>query len=221
MKRCTMAEQHGVDAVVLKMFAETSFNPDIYPEYADRWVEIIHTVREVYSGEVGLSFINADNRLTFIDELDFIEITFFGGLYTSRQGAFADVSNPTMDELIAVNEEMFEGIEYFWGNTSRIIMVITFESTDAQFSTEDPDQRTPVDFNEQVLYYEAFYSTIGDQPWISGVFTERWDYWDEYRRFGDDYNIQYFDMTNGASPRNKPAEDVVALWNEIYDSAAP
>ena len=221
LKRCAMAERHGVDAVVLKLFAESSFNPDIYPEYAERWVEIIHSVRGVYSGEVGLSFINADERLTFIDELDFIEITFFGGLYTSRQGAIADVSNPTMDELIAVNEEMYEGIEYFWGNTSRIFMVITFDSTDAQFSTEDPASRTPTDFNEQVLYYEAFMSTIGKQPWVVGVFTERWDYWDEYRRFGDDYNIQYFDMTNGASPRNKPAEDVMALWSEIFHQGAP
>lgn len=81
-----------------------------------------------------------------------------------------------MEELIAINEAMYEGIEYFWGNTSRIIMVITFESTDAQFSTEDPALRTPIDFNEQVLYYEAFYSTIGKQPWVAGVFTERWDY---------------------------------------------
>ncbi|MCW4011675.1 MAG: hypothetical protein NWF07_01645 [Candidatus Bathyarchaeota archaeon] len=221
VKRCTMAERHGVDAVVLKMFAETSFNPDIYPDYATRWVEIIDSVRIVYSGEVGLSFINADDRFTFVDELDFMQITFFGGLYTSRQGAFADVSNPTMEELMAINMEMFEGIEYFWGNTSRIIMVITFDSTDAMFSTEDPALRTATDFNEQVLYYEAFFTTVSEQSWVRGVFTERWDYWDEYRRFGDDYNTQYFDETNVASPRNKPAEDVVALWSEIYHQASP
>lgn len=218
VKRCTMSERHGVDAVILKMFVETSFNSDIYPEYADRWIEVIHSVREVYSGEVGLSFINADDRLTFIDELDFITITIFGGLYTSREGEIADVSNPTMEELLAINEEMFEGIEYFWGNTSRIYLVITFDSTDAMFSTEDPEQRTATDFNEQVLYYEAFFSTIGKAPWVQGVFTERWDYFDEYRRF--DPEQAYFDETNAASPRNKPAEDVVALWSEIYHSSA-
>ncbi len=219
VKRCTMAERHGVDAVVLMMFAETSFNPDIYPEYADRWVEIINSVREVYSGEVGLSFVNADERLTFIDDLDFISITYFGGLYTSREGAIADLSNPTIEELLAINRNMFEGIDYFWGNTSRIYIVITFDSTDAMFSTEDPELRTATDFNEQVLYYEAFFSTIGDQPWVRGVFTERWDYFDEYRRF--DPEQAYFDETNAASPRNKPAEDVVALWSQIYHSASP
>ena len=56
-----------------------------------------------------MSFVNDDDRFTFVDEVDFMEITFFGGLY------------------------------------------------------------------EQVLYYEAFYSTIGNQPWVDGVFTERWD----------------------------------------------
>jgi hypothetical protein len=68
-----------------------------------------------------------------------------------------------MDELLAINRNMFEGMEYFWGNTLKIYIVITFDSTDAMFGTEDPDQRTPTDFNEQVLYYEAFFSTISEQ----------------------------------------------------------
>ncbi len=218
LRRCEMAERHGVEAVVLMQFAESSFNPQLFPEYADRWVDIINSVREVYSGEVGLSFINADERLTFSDELDFIQITLFGGLYTSRIGAIAEPSNPTMEELLAINEEIFEGIDYWWGNSTPIYAVITFDSTDAQFSTEDPEQRTPTDFNEQVLYYEAFYSTIEKSDWATGVFTERWDYWDEYRRSGEDFNVQYFDETNAASPRNKPAEDVVALWSQIFHS---
>jgi hypothetical protein len=218
LRRCDMAERHSVEAVVLMQFAESSFNPQLFPEYADRWVDIINSVREVYSGEVGLSFINADERLTFSDDLDFMQITFFGGLYTSRIGAITDPSNPTMEELLAINEEIFEGIDYRLGNSTPIYAVITFDSTDAQFSTEDPAQRTPTDFNEQVLYYEAFYSTIEKSDWATGVFTERWDYWDEYRRSGDDFNVQYFDETNAASPRNKPAEDVVALWSQIFHS---
>lgn len=218
VRRAVRAERFGMDAIVLEMYVEGTFKPDVYPEYAERWVEIIHAVREVYSGQVGLNFINLDERFTFPDELDFIQITYFGGLYTSRTDMLDDPSSPTMEELMAINDIIFEGVDYVYGGTTPVYVVLTIGSSDAQNTTEDPAKRSPVDFNEQVLYYEAFFASLEEYDWVSGIITERWDYWDEYRRFGDDYNIQYFDETHGASPRNKPAEDVVALWNEVYQS---
>lgn len=82
----------------------------------------------------------------------------------------------------------------------------------------DPALRSGVDFNEQVLYYEAFYTSLDQYDWVDGIITERWDFWDEYRRFGEEYDVQYFSEIGSASPRNKPAEDVVALWHEVYQS---
>lgn len=216
--RATRAEIYGMDAIILDMYAETTLNPDVYPEYAERWTELIHAVREVYSGQIGLNFINADERLTFYEELDFIQITYFGGLYTFREDAIANVQNPTMEEIMAINDMMFEGMRYMLGGKIPIYVLLTVGSSDGQNTAEDPALRTATDFNEQVIYYEAFFASLEKYDWATGIMTERWDFWDEYRRFGEDYNIQYFDETNSASPRNKPAEDVVALWFEVYQS---
>jgi hypothetical protein len=217
LKRMEMAESFGVDAVILLMYSEKTLDPELVPDASDKWIDIIDSVREVYSGEVGLNFINLDERFNFSDYLDFVQITYFGGLYTSREGAIANQSSPTIEEIMTINDAMFEGVESYEFDLP-IYVVLTIGSTDAQLVTEDPDNRSQVDFNEQVLYYEAFYTSLDKFDWVSGIFTERWDYWDEYRRFGDDFNTKYFDETHGASPRNKPAEDVVSLWNEIFQT---
>jgi hypothetical protein len=198
------------------MYAEKTLDPVLVPDAEERWTALIHSLREVYSGEIGLNFINLDERFTFSEDVDFIQITYFGGLYTSRE-AFADQHYPTIDEVMAINEIMFEGVGLYELDVP-IYAVLTIGSTDAQLVTEDPEQRSATDFNEQVLYYEAFYASLDKYDWVDGIITERWDYWDEYRRFGESLDVRYFDETNGASPRNKPAEDVVALWHEVYQS---
>ena len=218
LRRLEMAERHGVDAVVLLMFVETTLDPVYVPDSGAKWTDMIHNLREVYSGEIGINFVNLDERFTFVEEVDFLEITFFGGLWTSRVGAIANISEPSMEELMAINDDMFEGIGLYDSKGKPIYAVLTIDSTDAQYSTEDPALRTATDFNEQVLYYEAFYTSVDEYDWIKGVITERWDYWDEYRRFSEEFDVQYFDETNAASPRNKPAEDVVTLWHEIFRS---
>jgi hypothetical protein len=35
------------------------------------------------------------------------------------------------------------------------------------------------------------------------------------RREGEDYDTFYYDATTEASPRSKPAEQVIRLWNGI------
>ena len=218
VRRATRAESFGTDAILLDMYSEATLKPDVYPEYAGRWSELIHAVREVFSGQVGLNYINADERITFYKELDFIQITYFGGLYTSRTYMLPDQRNPTIEELMAINDVMFEGIEYMMGGKLPIYVVLTTGSSNGQNTAEDPELRSAVDFNEQVIYYEAFFTSLEKYDWATGIMTERWDFWDEYRRFGDEYNIQYFAETTSASPRNKPAEDVMALWFEVYQS---
>lgn len=218
VKRATRAERFGTDAILLDMYSDTTLKPDVYAEYSERWAKLIHAVREVYSGQIGINYIVADERITFYEELDFIQITYFGGLYTSRPDMLPDPLNPTIEELMAINDVMFEGIEYMLGWKLPIYVLLTVGSSDGQNTAEDPALRSATDFNEQVIYYEAFFASLDKYEWATGIMTERWDFWDEYRRFGDDYNIQYFDETNSASPRNKPAEDVVVLWFEVYPS---
>jgi len=217
LKRAEMSERHGVDAIILLMFSEGSMDQTLVPDSAEKWTDIINSVREVYSGEIGLNFISLDERFTFIEELDFIQVTYFGGLWTSR-GMMVNVQEPTIDEVMAINDIMFEGMELYDSKGVPVYILLTVGSSDGQNQEEDPALRSGVDFNEQVLYYEAFYTSLDQYDWVDGIFTERWDFWDEYRRFGEDYNVQYFSEIGSASPRNKPAEDVVALWHEVYQS---
>ena len=99
-----------------------------------------------------------------------------------------------------------------------IYYITVFNSSDGQTGSEDVGEREgfQVDFQEQALYYEAFFKVVEESPWIQGVFTERWDWFDQYGRNADTPETVYFDETTGASPRSKPAEEVIRLWFSIY-----
>jgi hypothetical protein len=93
--------------------------------------------------------------------------------------------------------------------------VLTVQSTDGQAGTEEVEWKLSMDdldFEEQVIYYEGFFRALENETWVDGVISERWDFFDQYDRVGDSYEAAYFDMTREASPRSKPAEEVVKLW---------
>jgi len=216
--RAARAEKYGVDMYVLYLYPE--FRPDIYPQYDERWREIIAEVRRVYTGQVAINIIVTDDKLTFIDDLDALLITAFSDLYLyiaeSEPARVKDIKNPTMQELVDLSKRIFDGAREQFGGKIPVYYVLTINSTDGQQYSEDPNKRGEVDFQEQALYYEAFFKAIEDEPWITGVFTERWDWFDQFRRPGDSSWAQYFDETSGGSPRSKPAEEVVKLWFGIY-----
>ncbi|MFQ5951136.1 MAG: hypothetical protein ACE5KH_03525, partial [Candidatus Geothermarchaeales archaeon] len=124
--------------------------------------------------------------------------------------------NPTMQELVDLTRELFSGPRELFGGKVSVYYAVGFASADGQLFTEDPDLRREVDFQEQVLYYEAFFRALEDEPWITGVFTERWDWFDQFHRPGDTFGARYFDSTTETSPRSKPAEEVVKLWYSIF-----
>ncbi|MCW4048377.1 MAG: PKD domain-containing protein [Candidatus Bathyarchaeota archaeon] len=216
VSRAARAEKYGVDLFIPCLFADDTMRPDVYPEYDERWREILQGIREVYSGEIGFSVINPDDRLNFLDEIDALQITVFGGLYTSKQGEIADVHNPTMEELVNITEGFFHYPENVLADNVSIHYILTFASADAQNNVEDPSLRGAMDFAEQALYYEAFFTALEGETWVDGVISERWDYWDEWRRTGDNPEAAYFDESTGSTPRNKPAEDVINLWFDMW-----
>ena len=213
VSRAERAERHGVEMFAPLQFAEDTFRPDVFPEYGERWRDILSTVRDVYSGTIAMSFVNADDKLNFIDAFDVGLITVFDGMYITT-GIIEDVSNPTMDELLEDNRFFFSFPQALIAAEKPIYYVLTVNSADAQRRSEDIDERITmsVDFQEQVLYYEAFFKAVDESPWISGVFTERWDWFDQFARPVDPPGASYFDATLESSPRSKPAEDVVKLW---------
>ena len=126
----------------------------------------------------------------------------------------------TMTELIDSNRFFLSFPQVLIDAAMPIYYVLTVNSSDGQRRSEDVEERATfqADFQEQALYYEAFFKTVAETPWVSGVFTERWDWFDQYERPGDPPGASYFDATFESSPRSKPAEEVVKLWYEISES---
>ena len=60
---------------------------------------------------------------------------------------------------------------------------------------------------------DAALKALEDEPWIQGVFVDRMDWFDQYRRSPE---YTYFDATFESSPRSKSAEEVIKLWFGIH-----
>jgi hypothetical protein len=217
VRRAARAEANDVDMFVPYLMADGTFKPEVYPQYGERWREILAAIREVYSGTLGMSFVNADERLTFIDAFDAALITVFPGLYTTS-GMIADVTNPTMEELTAITKGIFIQVPGLVEAGIPVYYVLVVNSSDGQVGSENIEEKSRFspDFREQVMYYEAFFKAAAEEEWIRGIFTERWDWFDQYRRPADTPEAVYFDATLESSPRSKPAEEVIRLWFGIY-----
>lgn len=84
-------------------------------------------------------------------------------------------------------------------------------SADGQVGSEDLALRATfnVDFQEQVIYYEALLQLAASETWLDGVWISTMNWFDQYARAEE---FSYFDETLQGSPRSKPAEEVMALW---------
>lgn len=209
--RAEMAERHGVEMMVLYLFPDgDTFKAE---GYVEGWRDIIAGVRAVYSGQIALNVINADERvLPLLDDIDALLITIFPGLYNS---GLEDVSNPTPERIAEITEGFFHAPREFVGGKIPVYYVFSSVSADGQQGGEDPEwvlSDEGLDFKEQVVYYEGVFKAMEDEVWINGFIPERWDYFDQYNRTGDTYEAHYYDSTRGASPRAKPAEDLIKLW---------
>ncbi len=221
VQRAARAEKYGVEMFVLYLYPEDL--SDIYPQFNTRWKKIISEVRKVYSGKIAVNFYGAPgDSLTYIDDLDAVLITADGNLYRflseiEPDKKMKDPRNPTVSELIPLTKRAFvEGIRSRSSEKLSFYAVLVANSADGQNDPEDPERRGEVDFQEQAAYYEAFFQALADEPVIKGVFTERWDWWDQFKRTGYTNEAKYFDATTGASPRSKPAEEVNKKWYNIY-----
>lgn len=210
------AQKAGVDMLVLCLYCEDTFRPSVYPNYTQRWDDIIASVRQVFTGKVAMSLIVTDDRFTMYKQLDAVFITTFPGLYTSSN-SFRDPSNPTIRELENATERLVSYAAFLAGKITVYYIFLAYSSV-GQYNADpppwgnNPPPANLTDFREQAMYYEAFFNVIQNKSWISGVFSERWDYFDHFARLGDAPSSYYFDQTIGVSPRNKPAESVVKLW---------
>ena len=210
VERAARAERFGIDMFSPYVWADDTFLPDIYPEYADRWREMIAAIREVYSGKVALAmmFFRPD-LLTFIDELDAVIVNFDG---TAFPGQLKDPEDPSVAEIVAAAEDEFGWLrEYFSESGVAIYFQISSASSNGQVVSEDLALRATfkVDFQEQVIYYEALFQIAASEAWVEGVWVSTVNWFDQYKR---EEEFAYFDETLHGNPRSKPAEKVMALW---------
>jgi hypothetical protein len=210
LPRADWAQRYGVDALEIFQFADVfAFQPAVYPQYGERWREIIAAVRARYSGLVVLNVIHPD-QLNFADALDALSITVFPGLYTSS-GRIQDVRNPTPAELRAITESFFDAHESVVGNKVPVHYWFNATSSDGQAYNFNYVPPSEVDRQEQVIYYEAFLQALADETWVTGF--SSW-YWSWFKEF--DLPGLHFDEFTTTSVRGKPAEQVVKLWYGFY-----
>ena len=208
------AQKAGVEMLVLCLYCDDTFRPQVFPNYAERWDDIIASVRQVYAGKLAMSLIVSDDRFTMYSKLDAVFMTIFPGLYLNF---FKDPQNPTMSELQNQTARMLSYGEWMAGKIN-VYYILTADSSNGQYDPDpppwapNPPPANLTDFREQAMYYEAFLSVLRNQSWVSGFFSERWDYFDHFARTGETPSAYYFDQTIGSSPRSKPAEQVVKLW---------
>jgi hypothetical protein len=214
------AQKAGVDMLTICLYCDDTFRPNAYPNYTQRWQDIISSVRQVYKGQVAMSLIVADNRFTMYKDLDAVFVTIFPDLYTSSH-PFADPNNPTVQEITNTTARLFSYFDWMQGKIPVYIIFLAYSSV-GQFHGDpppwgnNPPPANLTDFREQAKYYEVILNFLQNKPWVSGFFSERWDYFDHFVRPPTAPNSFYFDQTLGNSPRSKPAEAVIKLWFTMY-----
>ena len=209
VERAARAEKFGVDMFSPFVWASDTFKPEIYPEYAERWLDLIDAIRGVYTGQVALSvsFFRPD-LLTFVDSVDAV-ITGISSTYFPKQLGMPN--DPSITEVIESAEWMMTNArDQFAGSDADFYYLLGAHSADGQTTSEDVNELATFvpDFQEQAIYYEALFQLIAREDWVDGVFIGVVDWFDQFARPEEGI---YFDQTFQESPRSKPAEGVAEV----------
>lgn len=215
--RAERAEANGVDIFNVELWTDSSFKPEVYPEYEQRWSDIVDHIRKVYSGKIAMMYGNQVSPLGkgIEDKFDVIVIGTFSGwqkdMTIDGKRIVSDPFNPTLNELTEAYERTLASSKNLVPKNKEIILWFGAVSADGQQASEDVEVIPTIkpDLQEQALYYEAAFSALQDEKWIDGVIVNRMDWFDEYKKTKE--NI-YFDGTRSSSPRSKPAEKVLTYW---------
>ena len=204
LARADWMQKYGVDMFVIMHHADWTFRPAVFPQYGDRWRDIIRAIRDRYTGQIAIH-VYGWGDLNFADALDAVQVGF-----PAVWLQLADPRNPTLEEIRIRCEDIFDDLAEKFPGQVPIQYLYSAVNSDAQVYGEFPPPLSELDNREQVIYYEAFFQALHDADWISGMFSERWDWFEEQDKpgtHGDDII---------GSPRGKPAEEVVKLWFGIY-----
>lgn len=172
------------------------------------WKNIIETVKSVYHGPITYS-ANFDKpqsykKVQFWDMLDYIGIDAYFSL--------ASLKDPSLDHIIKCWNREIDKIDK-WRKRKHPNKDILFTELGVSSYTgaiQKPWAHPPketADWQEQADYYEAFFQSFQQNPWLKGVF---WWWWDnpstsDYIYGGKDYAYYY-------TPKGKRAEEVLRRY---------
>jgi hypothetical protein len=163
-----------------------------------RWSGLVRRVRAVFPGKLMYS-ANWDHYepVTFWDLLDEAGVTSYYELTKSHA--------PSLGDLQQAWSRWLPAVERFSQRVGKpvIITEIGYPSLDgANNYPWDETRKAPVDLEEQRLCYQAFRTTVGTSPRLSGVY-----FWNWFGTGG---------LTDGDyTPRGKPAvEEIRAFFRE-------
>lgn len=202
VSRANIAERTGVDLFTIGVELESTVR------YEDEWLDIISSVRNHYSGPVVYSSIACCQGgleplkdITWFATLDYIGLS---SNLEARSGNY----DPTVTELVEVYEEMAAEMEEIHDTLGKPVIFLETSAPSLDGATISPfDRRDDVpDFQEQADYYDAFFQTFANKPWVMGIFWNQWNVSQElwYR---DDRHWPF-----GVTFLNKPAERVLTSW---------
>jgi hypothetical protein len=198
-----MAEELGVEAYCMG----TEFRTISGAANRDRWVAVINTIRNVYSGVLTYAAnatFPADEftSVSFWDQLDLIGLD---GYFT-----LTDQADPTLAQLIAAwrsnryGEDLVAAVQNFADSRQKPVIF-----TEIGYKSTDGTNREPWNFGltgaldtaEQRDCYEAAFTVWSQQSsWMKGFF---WWAWPVPAPAANDTDY---------NPRGKPAEAVLRAW---------
>jgi Ca2+-binding RTX toxin-like protein len=204
-----MAEAHGAEMISLG----TELDSLVGPAYRAYWVDIVDSVRAVYSGKLtyGANW-DAAGKVSFWDKLDFIGIDAYVPVSSATQGSLADfVAGWTSVPSDSYFRNIFEGkspVDYYHQLSQQsgkpvIFTEVGYRSLDRAASNPgDSGMAGAADAQEQVDLFNAFFHVWSQQggDWFKGAFVWHWP-----------------TSQNPASPTDyliegKPAEAIVRDW---------
>lgn len=224
LKYAKLAEETGVQTLFLTNELESMV---VNPDYTDEWIDIIESIREVFSGNISLnSIINNPKgpaasevmHIPFADRLDFIGVS----MYLSLTGK----NDPTVDELVNA----------WYGNRKGVNIVEALKSIYRQYKKPviiseiaykwiDGANRKPwrmtgaVDYQEQRDLFDALMQVLTREgprwveEWLRGVSIWAWFTY-------PNPELVYLSDFVFTSVQSKPAEELLTEWFHRFRQTA-
>jgi hypothetical protein len=202
-KYATLAQQHGVEQIVLGTELSSMTMPSINSTNTSNWQSLIASARSVYAGSLTYSaqhegYMADDRSLGFWPQLDTIGLSAY---YSLGSGS------PSVEDIKASWDR--------WNNSSIRSLADTYRKpiifTEVGFQSKTNALQDPgasyawggsVDLDLQAKAYQAMFEYWNAYPYFGGVLL--WD-WSSDPNSGGSGNNDY-------TPQNKPAQTVMKQW---------